>query len=93
MLYEVVWAMVRPWITTEAENLLVEEKHTLAKALKSIHQHLSMKPLAFGEPHFKYKSAQLIYCVAIHRGLVIEFGVHKTTRTVFVSQLTWQKRD
>lgn len=86
MQYEVVWELVLPWISNEVKPLTNKDKQALAKALKSIQQKLAHKPMAFGEPHFKYKAAQLIYCVAIHRGLVIEYGVHKTTRTVFCLQ-------
>ncbi len=86
--YKVEWGLVRPWIIKEYSRLDELARFILADALEFVEEKVSRKPMSFGEPHYRYKSADLIYCVGFHSMLRIEYGVHKSSHTVFISKLS-----
>ena len=58
-------------------------------AVEHIYERLRKNPHGFGEPKFNLPAMQMLVQVAIHRPLVVTFGIHKAEPLVVIRNVTY----
>ena len=58
-------------------------------AVQHIYQRLRQDPHGFGEPKFNLPAMQMVVHVAIHRPLIVAFGIHQTEPLVVIRSIRY----
>jgi hypothetical protein len=93
--FRVSWGMVRSWIHKASTSLLATDELRLRafhKTLFRLQDQLSQDPIGFGEPYDDLHDIDVTRCVCFMDELVINYGVNRVKKVVFVTKLRWRKR-